>query len=243
MRIGERERPSSLYHTNRGETFVLDLKTGTEQRILEGIFTRDAVWSPDGKRLAYTVPPRGVYLGESTVFVSDTGGADRQPVARETSCAPNPTWASDTSLLYMRGAILPSFELKHDFWLTEFQNDIEPRRVEGDDEPKKTDAAVFTGMGKTIIAYSSLRSGFYEIWTLTVEEGQREQLTRLESYAGNPSWEPGGTNVVFDSDASGEVQIYRIGADGSGLKQLSHGPGPSRKPTWFSMAAPLERGQ
>jgi TolB protein len=129
--------------------------------------------------------------------------------------------------------MLPSFEQKHDLWLLEVGNAGEPRPIELDDEPKKFDATVFSGNGRPLIAYRSLRSGFYEIWTLDLEDAVPKQLTQLKSYAGNPSWSPDGTSLAFESDTKSNVQIYRIVADGTGLVQITHGEAPSRKPVWL----------
>jgi dipeptidyl aminopeptidase/acylaminoacyl peptidase len=130
--------------------------------------------------------------------------------------------------------MLPSFEQKHDLWLVEIGNTGEPRPIEFDDEPKKFDATVFLGNERPLIAYRSLRSGFYEIWTLDLEGGVSKQLSHLKSYAGNPSWSPDGTALAFESDTNGTVQIYLIGADGTGLVQITHGEVPSRKPEWLA---------
>jgi TolB protein len=223
-----------LYHTNRGETFVLDLKTGNERQILQGTVTRDAVWSPEGDRLAFSVSPNDEYRGESTVWVSAPDGSNQRQIAVNMAWTAAPAWLGKNQILYTRSVMLPSFEQKHDLWMVELDNEGEPRPMELDDEPQKLDVTVFFGNERPLIAYRSLRSGFYEIWTCDLAAQVSNQVSHLKSYAGNPSWSPDGKALAFESETRGMVQLYRISVDGTGLVQITHGDVPSRKPEWFA---------
>ena len=228
-------RPGSseiLYHTNRGESFVLDLSDGTEKRVLTDISIRDAAWSPDGERLAYGVSPEDKVRGKGSLWISNLNGGGRLELTDEIGWRAAPAWLSGGVVLYTRQTQQSNFELKHELWFQELGSREPPRRVQGDDEPSKFDPAVFSREGETIIAYSSLRSGFYEIWVQEASGGESTRLTALEAYSGNPTISQDGSVLAFDSDAGGSVQIYRIGRDGSGLNQLTSGDGPSRKPVW-----------
>jgi TolB protein len=221
-----------LYHTNRGETFLLDLATRETKTILRGVFTRDAKWSPDGERLVYSVPPDDKINGKGTVWVSGVDGTDRQKVNDQIELSASPAWLTHQSVLFRRVNQLPSFELSRQMWIQELDGEL--HRIEKESEPKIFDPAVFRANGSTRIAYSSLRSGFYEIWTLNLEEGEPQQITHLNAYAGNPSWSPDGSILCFDSDAEdGSVQVFSIGTNGEGLVQLTSGDTPSRKPVWI----------
>jgi TolB protein len=180
----------------------------------------------------YSVPPDDKISGKGTVWVSRADGTERQKVNDQIELSASPAWLTQQSVLFRRVTQLPSFELSHQMWIQEL--DGEPQRIEKEDEPNTFDPAVFRADGTTRIAYSSLRSGFYEIWTLNLEQDGPQQITQLNAYAGNPSWSPDGNTLCFDSDAKdGRVQVFSIGADGNGLSQLTESEAPSRKPVWI----------
>ncbi len=222
-----------LYHTSQGETFLLNLKTGAEKQFLDGISTMNAVWDPKGKRLAYETAPKDEMFAESSVWVSDPSGSNRQKVADKILWKAAPAWLNDKLLLYTRARLLPSYEMNHEFWILDLVSSSDRRLDKGQSEPKKFDAVAFGGNDKSLIAYTSLKSGFYEIWILDRAEGEPKQLTGLESYSGNPSWSGNGEFIVFESLAKEKLHVYQIAIDGSDLKQLTHGETPSRKPVWI----------
>jgi Tol biopolymer transport system component len=225
-----------LYHTNRGETFLLDLATRETRTILADVFTRDAKWSSDGERLVYSVPPDDKINGKGTVWVSRVDGTDRQKVNDQIELSASPAWLNHQSVLFRRVNQLPSLELSHQMWIQELNG--EPQRIDKEDEPKTFDPSVTRVNGMTKIAYSSLRSGFFEIWAVNLEEGEPQQITQLNAYAGNPFWSPDGKALCFDSDVTdGRVQVFSIGTDGEELSQLTKSEAPSRKPVWIEWTA------
>jgi Tol biopolymer transport system component len=77
----------------------------------------------------------------------------------------------------------------------------------------------------------------FELFTATPDGGDAQQLTsnprRMSSV---PDWSPDGEMIAFDSDRAGGAfeafQIYVMNADGSGLTQLTTGPGFHVTPGW-----------
>jgi len=64
----------------------------------------------------------------------------------------------------------------------------------------------------------------------------RKITSQLTVFAGKPSWSPDGKNLAFaafaESGSGQTVQIFRIGDDGSGLKQLTNASDPALEPSW-----------
>jgi Tol biopolymer transport system component len=86
------------------------------------------------------------------------------------------------------------------------------------------------------IAFESARTGGTgeEIWLAEADGSSPTRLTRGPGvHQGSPRWSPDGRSIVFDSRAeNGLVDIWVIGADGSRLRQVTHGPADGIVPSW-----------
>jgi Tol biopolymer transport system component len=84
------------------------------------------------------------------------------------------------------------------------------------------------------IAFSSNRAGVSEIWLAEADGANPTRLTRGPGvHQGSPSWSPDGRSIVFDSqDARGQVDIWAIGSDGTGLRQITRDPMEDNVPSF-----------
>jgi TolB protein len=70
---------------------------------------------------------------------------------------------------------------------------------------------------------ATFRTGDTEIFIIDPDTGDARNLTRSpRSQERYPSWSPDGKRVAFNSDRDGTHNLYVIGADGTGLRQLTH---------------------
>jgi Tol biopolymer transport system component len=61
----------------------------------------------------------------------------------------------------------------------------------------------------------------------------RQALTAgREADDSDPAWSPDGSQIVFARSAPGGSDLYIVGADGKGLRQLSTGPSADTQPEW-----------
>ncbi|HEY8560101.1 MAG TPA: protein kinase [Pyrinomonadaceae bacterium] len=84
------------------------------------------------------------------------------------------------------------------------------------------------------IAFSSNRSGSFEIWVANGDGQNPVQLTNFNSSAvsGSPSWSPDGRFIAFDSRAEGNADIYVVNADGGSPRRLTTGASEDAVPSW-----------
>jgi Tol biopolymer transport system component len=84
------------------------------------------------------------------------------------------------------------------------------------------------------VAFSSNRSGYWEIWASDPDGSNAVQLTSLgtSQVAGYPRWSPDGKKVVFHSALGGQVDIYVIPASGGKAINLTNNPAVDSFPSF-----------
>ncbi len=88
------------------------------------------------------------------------------------------------------------------------------------------------GSGAPKIAFTSNRTGTYQVWVMNADGSGQRQLTSLSEGACQPGWSPDGDQVIFISPCSGKqdrypgANIYTIDLNGSGIKPLLGQPSP-----------------
>ena len=60
-----------------------------------------------------------------------------------------------------------------------------------------------------------------EIYTMNYDVSQVTRLTNNSGDEGNPDWSPDGSKIVFESDQSGEYEIWVMNADGTNSIQVT----------------------
>ncbi|HVO80975.1 MAG TPA: hypothetical protein VMT28_09595, partial [Terriglobales bacterium] len=90
----------------------------------------------------------------------------------------------------------------------------------------------FSPDGKKI-AFTSSRSGSYEIWVCDREGRNPVQATSSNGpQLGSPRWSPDSRWITFDSPKAGNSDIYLISADGGPARRLTSGPSNNVRPSW-----------
>jgi len=71
------------------------------------------------------------------------------------------------------------------------------------------------------VVFTSNRTGNFEIFTMSADGSNIQQLTDNSSDDGNASWAAGGRRIVFASNRTGNSEIFVMNADGSNQRNLS----------------------
>ena len=72
------------------------------------------------------------------------------------------------------------------------------------------------------IAFSSNRNGKAHIYTMNSNGGLIQQLTSVGHYNATPDWSPFQNKLVFSGKDGGHFDIFMMNGDGSGLRRLTH---------------------
>ena len=70
------------------------------------------------------------------------------------------------------------------------------------------------------------------IYEMNLNSHKLTQLTNGDAYNTDPVWSPNGTQIIFVSTRSGNVDLFVMNADGSDVQQLTDTGERVRHPTW-----------
>ena len=73
--------------------------------------------------------------------------------------------------------------------------------------------------GRSIVASTQVDQE--DLYVVTLPGGALRRVTNDRARDGGPRWSPDGRHIFFYSDRSGPSELWRIDADGGGLKQLT----------------------
>jgi Tol biopolymer transport system component len=165
------------------------------------------VLSPDGKRIAFSLS-LPTEMDRNRIWIADADGANAKKLTREGVLQHEPAWSPDGRFLYYSAG---DGGQSHDLRRLEVATGAMEQLTAG--ELYHFDVAV-SGAGD--LAFSSNRSGNYEIWVM--REGAKEPfaLTDDPGADGRPSWAPDGQTIAFDSTRGGRPNVWsvRVGAKG-----------------------------
>ena len=90
----------------------------------------------------------------------------------------------------------------------------------------------FSPNGK-LIAFTSLRRGDRDIYTLAPDASNLRQITFSNADDRDPTWSPDGARLAFETTRNGgQTDIYSVGADGAGSVKLAGTPANELDPAW-----------
>lgn len=84
------------------------------------------------------------------------------------------------------------------------------------------------------LAYCAQRNGEYDVYTISVDNGEEVQLTSATGLDDGPDYSPDGKYIYFNSVRTGTMQIWRMLTDGSEQTQLTF----DDKNDWFPHPSP-----
>jgi eukaryotic-like serine/threonine-protein kinase len=170
-------------------------------------------WSPDGSTIAFA------RLNESGVWdvweVPALGGTPRRVILNAT----DPAWSPDGHSLAYENLSTGTI------WVSSASG--QNGRELAPSEPGRFFATEprFSPDGRQL-AFADRTPGPYgELAVADVDSRKVRRLTHDSQLALSPAWSPDGRLIYFASSRGGTLNIWKIGADGSGLQQITAGEG------------------
>jgi eukaryotic-like serine/threonine-protein kinase len=98
--------------------------------------------------------------------------------------------------------------------------------------PREDVSGVYSPDG-TRVAFSSNRSGAFEIWLADSGGSHQQRLTAFRGpITGSPRWSPDGKWIAFDSRPGGHSAVFLIQTGGGAARRLTEGQDDDILPSW-----------
>ncbi len=192
---------------------------GVEQLTSSRSIAMNPTLSPDGKHLAYI----DFTSGRPTLYIRSLTGGKTSAVGKS-SLSIDPGWRSNREV-----AVTLSFDGNQEIYLVNIDGSLS-RKVTNS---KSIDISPTFSPDGSKMAFVSSRNGLPQIFIQDLASGQVSRLTFSGRYNTQPSWSPVGNKIVYTTwEKGGEINIFTINSDGSGLTQLTQRCGENKSPSW-----------
>jgi TolB protein len=202
--------------------------TGVLQDLTKGQLARNGgaslpVVSPDGKRIVFHATPDGASAPD--LFVMNIDGTGRRQLTRHPDSDTTPTWSPSGNQI----AFTSDRTGRAQIYIMNADGTGSAERLPIPDA--EADRATWAPSPFNEIAYSARNGPGYDIKIHDLATRQTRQLTFSEGSNESPSYSPSGRHLAFTSTRSGLVQVFTIGRDGNGLRQITKS-GNNQTPDW-----------
>lgn len=214
---------SLLVCTQDGDTLKVDIATGNEEKIpapLPG--TVDAVLSPNGREIAFSVSPARS-RDDNEIYIANLDGTGLRRLTDQKRVQHQPSWHPNGKVLYF---VSRAGDEAHDIWRADLPAGDLTQLTAGNglhfDVAVRPDGA---------LAYSNNATGDYELYLQLPGEKPRA-LTDSPGVDGWPTWSPDGRELWFESSRGGQLELWRIGVGGGEATQVTHSPAGAQHPVF-----------
>src|SRR5688572_28607366 len=209
------------YRRGYPDIFVALIYQGLQQEPTKGVGQNMLpMYSPDGTRIAFMSNREG----NPEIYVMNVDGSNVRRITNHPAIDVTPTWSptgtqiaftsdrAGTPQIYIVGA-----------------DGLNLRRLTTSES--YADRPTWSPPPFNEVAFAARTGPGYDIKIYDLATGATRQLTFGEGTNESPAYSPNGRHVAFTSSRAGRVQIFTIGRDGRGIKQITR-DGSNFTPSW-----------
>jgi len=176
-------------------------------------------WSPDGTRLCFTSSRDG----NSELYVMNRDGSNLVRLTSNPAIDTSPTWSPSGTQIAFTSDRSGSPQI--------YIIDADGLNLNKITAESWCDRPTWSPAPFNEIAYASRTGPGYDIRIYDLATQERRQLTGGQGSNESPAYAPNGRHVAFMSTRTGKKQIFVMGRDGQGLKQITT-VGNNYTPDW-----------
>lgn len=209
------------YRRGYPDIFVALIYQGLQQEPTKGVGQNMLpMYSPDGTRIAFMSNREG----NPEIYVMNADGSNVRRITNHPAIDVTPTWSptgtqiaftsdrAGTPQIYIVGA-----------------DGLNLRRLTTTES--YADRPTWSPPPFNEIAFAARTGPGYDIKIYDLASGTTRQVTFGEGTNESPAYAPNGRHLAFTSTRAGRVQVFTIGRDGRGLKQITR-EGDNYTPAW-----------
>ena len=180
------------------------------------------VFSPDGARIAFVTNRDG----NTEIYVMNRDGSNVRRLTNHPAYESTPTWSPNGQQI----AFTSDRSGKAQVYIMNAADGSNVRRLTVSES--EADRATWSPAPFNEIAYSGrTSSNGFDIKIHELASGTVRQITFGEGSNESPAYSPNGKHLAFTSTRAGGTQVFTIGRDGRGLKQITRS-GNNQTPAW-----------
>jgi TolB protein len=176
-------------------------------------------WSPDGTRLCFT----STRDGNSELYVMNRDGSNIVRLTNNPAIDTSPTWSPSGTQIAFTSDRSGSPQI--------YIIDADGLNLNKITSESWCDRPTWSPAPFNEIAYASRTGPGYDIRIYDLATQERRQITSGQGSNESPAYAPNGRHVAFMSTRTGKKQIFVMGRDGVGLKQITT-VGNNYTPDW-----------
>jgi TolB protein len=178
-------------------------------------------WSPDGTRIAFMSNRDG----NQEIYVMDANGANLRRITRHPLIDATPTWSPAGNQI----AFTSDRSGTPQIYIVDADGLGQPQRITTNES--WADRATWSPAPFNEIAYAARSGPGFDIKIYDVAARTSRLITNGEGSNESPAFSPTGRHLAFASTRLGNQQIFVVGRDGNGLKQVTK-EGNNFTPNW-----------
>ncbi len=209
------------YRRGFPDIFIARIYEGVQETPTAGGFQNWLpVYSPDGRRICFTSNRDG----NAELYVMNADGSGVRRVTNHPAIDTTPTWSPNGTQI----AFTSDRSGQPQIYVVDADGLNLRRLTTGE---SYADRPTWSPPPFNEIAYAARTGRGYDIKLHDLASGQTRQITFSEGTNESPAFSPNGRHLAFTSTRAGGVQVFTIGRDGRGLRQVTR-EGNNYTPAW-----------